>query len=511
MWHNETSWRYQMLLLRLLSVSLMISTFSQAAWANPITLKSTSSPITLVGELIGFDNGMYLIETDLGQLEVDARTVTCSGTACPDIESLASEFTILGNQTLINHLLVPLLESYSFSLDADIQTEIETITASRIKITADNGQEFAKISIKPKDPLDIKSTLIITSGTAKTLSSTTDKSRKIPIAADALVAVTSSINPVKSISLAALQNILSGTITNWKDIGGPDAAINVYLPMTSSGLSQIAMDLGFDFSKLQKAKRFADIEALSKTAANDPYSLGFTSFSSRRTARALPIVGSCGAYMRPNVFNISSGSYPTTFYHYLAAKPDTLPIFAREFLDYLDEPQAKSMIDRQGYPSLSVHENSLDNQGNRIVHGLLGASGSLQAVAFRSMLDTLNGARQLSTILRFNPDGVHLTPQSTVALNALVSELFLGNYADQTLIVAGFTDSKQSLATSSSLSKAAAVTIANLIKNADDDALFSALKIEVHGYGQASPLACEDTANGIAINNRVEIWVKDNL
>ncbi len=511
MWHNETNWRRQMCLHRLLTMSLVMWTYSQAVLADQVTLKSTSSPIELIGELKSFDNEVYVIETDLGVLEVDARTVTCSGSACPSIINLASEFTILGNQTVINNLLVPLLESYSYSLDADIETAIETTTRSSIKITANDGQEFARISVRPQAEPDLPSTLKITSGTPGDLSKNANNANKLPIAADALVAVTSGINPVKSISLNTLHSVLSGSIINWKEIGGPDAKINVYLPKKSSDLSKVANELGFDFSNAIDAERFEDLETLSKTAANDPYGLGITSFANRRTAKALPILESCGAYMRPNAFNISSGNYPTTFYYYLETMPETLPIFAREFLDYIGEAQAKSMIDRQGYPSLSIHENSLDNQGNRIVHALLNDASLAKNPDFNSMLLTLNGARQLSTVLRFDETGVRLNPQSSVVLKALISELLLGNYADQTLIITGFTDSKRSAAESKRISKSSATIVSNLIKNADSDALFSDLRVEVIGYGSASPIACEDTPEGVNANNRVEIWVKDSL
>ncbi|MEK6204231.1 MAG: hypothetical protein N2B02_01160, partial [Amylibacter sp.] len=313
--------------LRLLTMSLVVWTYSQAVLADQVTLKSTSGPIELIGELKSFDNEVYVIETDLGVLEVDARTVTCAGSACPSIINLASEFTILGNQTAIYNLLIPLLESYSYSLDADIETAIETTTQSNIKITANDGQEFAKISVQPQAESNLPSTLKITSGTPSDLSKGTNNTNKLPIAADALVAITSGINPVKSISLSALHSVLSGSIKSWKEIGGPDAKINIYLPKISSDLSKVANELGFDFSNAIDAERFEDLETLSKTTANDPYGLGFTSFANRRTANALPILESCGAYMQPNAFNISSGNYPTTFYYYLDAMPETLPIF----------------------------------------------------------------------------------------------------------------------------------------------------------------------------------------
>jgi phosphate transport system substrate-binding protein len=490
---------------------LVMLTYSQVVLADQVTLKSTSSPIELSGELKSFDNEVYVIETDLGVLEVDARTVTCAGSACPSIINLASEFTILGNQTVINNLLVPLLESYSYSLDADIETAIETTTRSSIKITANDGKEFAKISVRPQAEPNLPSTLKITSGTPGDLSKSTNSTNKLPIAADALVAITSGVNPVKSISLNTLHGVLSGAIKNWKEIGGPDAKINVYLPRKSSDLSKVANDLGFDFYNTIDAERFEDLDTLSKAAANDPYGLGFTSFANRRTAKALPIFESCGAYMQANAFNISSGNYPTTFYYYLEAMPETLPIFAREFLDYMGEAQAKSMIDRQGYTSLSIHENNLDNQGNRIVHALLNDTNLINNSDFNSLLQTLNGARQLSTVLRFDETGIGLNPQSSIVLEALISDLLLGNYADQTLIIAGFTDSKRSAAESKRISKSSAAIVSNLIKSADSDALFSDLRIEVMGYGNVSPIACEDTPEGVNANNRVEIWVKDSL
>ena len=67
-------------------LSLALSITAIPTWAGQITLKSTTSTVELVGELKSFDNGIYLIETELGELEVDARTVSCSGASCPKVQ-----------------------------------------------------------------------------------------------------------------------------------------------------------------------------------------------------------------------------------------------------------------------------------------------------------------------------------------------------------------------------------------------------------------------------------------
>jgi phosphate transport system substrate-binding protein len=502
---------------RVLTTSIALSLCSSIVLAEPITLKSTTGSVELIGELKSYDNGVYVIETDLGELEVDARTVTCVGSECPKAESLTSEITLFGNKTLVNQLLIPLLESYSFALDANIETVIEADTRSTIKIISQSGQEFAKITVHAgnlseleKTMAKAKNALVIGSGSSDILANSSSSTNITPLAADAIVAITSDTNPVKSISLNALQKVLSGAITNWKDLGGPDVDINVYLPQKQSDLTKIANIMGFDMNKSKSAERFDSLDDLSNAAASDPYGLGFTNFSNLRTAKALPIHGGCGAYVQPNIFNISAGSYPAAYYHFIKTEVENPPIFAREFLSYLGESQAKEMIDRQGYPSLSVFENGLESQGNRIVHGLLSTAKTVPITEMRSMLNTLNGARQLSTVLRFTPGTTDLDTQSATALEALVSEFFLGNYADQTLMVIGYTSSEGSTGENKRNSKASAQLISGYIKDSDSGGLLADLQIEVFGYGEASPLVCEDTPEGVAKNNRVEIWVKDN-
>ncbi|MFK5996896.1 MAG: phosphate ABC transporter substrate-binding/OmpA family protein [Rhodobacterales bacterium] len=499
-----------MFLARVLSILLAWALFSIAAQAKQVTLKSTSSSVELKGEFKSYKNGIYVIETDLGELEVDARTVTCIGTACPKIGSLVSTFSISGDPELINNLLVPLMESYSYSLDASIETALVSDTESTLKIAAKDGQKLANITVRSGMNAGTKSAFAIKRGVLKAWPKGDGKTKIIPVATDAVIAITSKTNPVKSISIAGLHLILSGTITNWKDLGGPDADIHLYLPQKTSGLSKIAHDLGLDMTKPAAAKRFKDLSALSKAVANDPYGLGLTSFSNLRTAKALSIVGSCGAYIRPNTFNIASGSYPATFYDFLQVNTASLPIFAREFISYLAEPPARTRVDRQGYPSLSVFESSLENQGNRIVYAALSAKKLADTGLFRRMLETLNGARQLSTVLRFTPDTKKLTPQSKAALDVLIADLFLGNYADQTIMIVGFTDQKGTTDDNKRRSTDAAKRVSDMIKNADNGRLLADLQIEPRGFGGASPLVCETTPKGTATNNRVEIWVKDN-
>lgn len=379
-----------------------------------------------------------------------------------------------------------------------------------------SGQDFASISVRTGTQSKLKSkiktaknALVVTSGTVEMLADAAEKTNATPLAADALVAITADTNPIKSISLNTLHDVLSGKITNWKDLGGPNIDLNLYLPEEVSGVIQIANKLGYITPKSVKSQRFSDLTELSTAASSDPYGLGFTNYANRHSATPLSISGTCGAHIQPTAFNILTGSYPASYFHYLQTTSTPVPIFAREFISYLNNTQAKNAITALGYPSLSVIENALDNQGNRIAHGLLTTSKTVPVTEYRAMLNALNGARQLSTVLRFKAGSLDLDTQSSAALEVLISELFLGNYADQKLQIIGFTEADGSTGENKRNSKAAAQLISRYIKDADSGNQLMDLQIEILGYGEASPLTCEDTPEGSAINNRVEIWVKD--
>lgn len=58
---------------------------------------------------------------------------------------------------------------------------------------------------------------------------------EITIGLDGLAILVNDDNPVKSLSIDQLQGIFSGEITNWKEVGGNDTIIRLYLPSIGAG------------------------------------------------------------------------------------------------------------------------------------------------------------------------------------------------------------------------------------------------------------------------------------
>ena len=57
---------------------------STVAFADIVTLKSSDGFMTVTGALMGFDNGIYTVRSNLGVVGVPASRVVCIGEACPD-------------------------------------------------------------------------------------------------------------------------------------------------------------------------------------------------------------------------------------------------------------------------------------------------------------------------------------------------------------------------------------------------------------------------------------------
>lgn len=474
--------------------------------AQTITLKSTTDAVELTGQLTDYKNGFYIVETDLGELEVDARTVTCIGSNCPETEDIASKFILAGSRDLIDQLFMSLLENYSHSIGTTLDINVTSPNTAKLNVIGTDERVYANIDVIA-DGNDVPSEALVVK--YQTEENLIGDPQSHPFAADALVAITSLDNPIDSISLNALAMVLNGTITNWKGIGGPDVPINLYIPNLNSDLANISKRLGYSLTTTPIAIEFDDLEELSTAVSNDPFSIGFVNFANANNTKALAIKNDCGIYVQPNPFNIQSGAYPSVFYYSAQTPSKNIPIFMREFLEYLQNAQAHEVMKKLGYTNFSVSEKSYNNQGNRIIYGLISTTKSVPVSETRTMLTTLNGARQLSSVLRFAQDGFDLDARSTVALESFVSELLLGNYADQELIIVGYTSSLGSTGDNKRKSKAAAQIISKYIQNADSSGLLSNLQIKVVGFGEASPISCDNNALGQAINNRVEIWVKD--
>lgn len=133
---------------------------------------------------------------------------------------------------------------------------------------------------------------------------------QVPVAWDALVVIVHPKNPVNSISLSQLQNLYRGRIKNWKELGGWDKPIELYIRRGKiSGVGRTLRELvfaNFDQNFVGAKHIVRSSGPLEKGIQKNLLGIGTTGISSakRRKVKILKLNGK-----DPSYDNIKSGSY----------------------------------------------------------------------------------------------------------------------------------------------------------------------------------------------------------
>lgn len=179
----------------------------------------------------------------------------------------------------------------------------------------------------------------------------------VPVAWDALVVIAHPDNPVDNITVDQVRKVYRGEIDNWKQLGGRDAPIHLFVRKGKiSGVGRTIRQLVFanyeqDFSP--KARQFRSSGPLEKGIEKDPDGIAITGVSSARK-RHVEILKLNGK--DPSYDNIRAGKYLLYRPLYLAYNPNSPHLKEiQAFIRFADTPAGqKCMRDNGTVPYLSA-------------------------------------------------------------------------------------------------------------------------------------------------------------
>lgn len=171
---------------------------------------------------------------------------------------------------------------------------------------------------------------------------------QIPVAWDALVAFVHKDNPVNSVTFAQLNQIYLGKITNWKELGGNDAPIDLYVRRGKmSGVGRTLRELVFanydqDFKATYVVKSSGPVE---KGVVKNKNGFGVSGYSSakKRNLKLLQLDGHAPTYE-----NIKNGKYALYRPLYLVIKRGNKTPLIRDFIKYAVSREGQNIIRAQG-------------------------------------------------------------------------------------------------------------------------------------------------------------------
>lgn len=171
---------------------------------------------------------------------------------------------------------------------------------------------------------------------------------EIAVAKDGVTFYVSEKNPLSSLTTEQLKGIYLGDITNWKEVGGPDAPIVVYSRENSSGTYVFVKDNllgGEDYTA--SAQTLPGTAAVVNAVSKEKNGIGYGGAAYAKGIKELKIKAG-GNEVEPSAENIKSGKYPLSrdLYFYLRGKPSGE---AKAFIDYALSPEGQELVTKVGY------------------------------------------------------------------------------------------------------------------------------------------------------------------
>ena len=197
---------------------------------------------------------------------------------------------------------------------------------------------------------------------------------------DGLVFIGNESNPIRNLTSAQIRDIYSGKITNWNQVGGSNADINVYIRNQESGSQRLFESLVWDgysmpdFSRMgfsedeidptvthrvETYSVYGEMDAITRNVLINQYSIGFNIMSyidntfGDSTLKLFAVDG----YL-PDTENFASGMYPYLTTSYVAIRADApADSPARQLYDWVGSPESERIISENSTLTVSFSDS----------------------------------------------------------------------------------------------------------------------------------------------------------
>jgi phosphate transport system substrate-binding protein len=173
---------------------------------------------------------------------------------------------------------------------------------------------------------------------------------EIPVALDALAVYVNRQNPIQQLTIEQAGRIFKGEVTNWKDVGGPDAGIVLYGRENSSGTYVYFKEhvlANADFA--EKYQGMPGTAAVVNAVTRDPNGIGYGGIGYATDVKTVAIAKDAGSNaVPPTMDNVFNNSYPLSreLYWYVAGAPEGA---IKEFLDWVLSAEGQKVVEEADY------------------------------------------------------------------------------------------------------------------------------------------------------------------
>ena len=170
--------------------------------------------------------------------------------------------------------------------------------------------------------------------------------RNFLIARSSVTIVVNKTLPIKNLAQQQIRGLLTGGIRNWKDVGGPDAPVNVVSRMRGSTTRQFIEEVVLDGEDIiTGAKEMASTKLQAEAIAADPHAIGYV--ASKDDAGKADIAALSVDGVEASRATVLSDRYPYTHSFYLLLYGDRAGL-ARDFVVFARSAAGQKIVAQQG-------------------------------------------------------------------------------------------------------------------------------------------------------------------
>ncbi|MCI0405355.1 MAG: phosphate ABC transporter substrate-binding protein [candidate division Zixibacteria bacterium] len=184
---------------------------------------------------------------------------------------------------------------------------------------------------------------------------------ELPVAKDGLAVYLHESNPVEKLSLEQLKAIYTGQVTNWKQVGGPDAKIILYGRENNSGTYVFFKDkvlMGADFAP--QTATLPGTAAVVNAVAKDKLGIGYGGAAYAKGIKFCKVSEKTdGEAFGPDLEHVENGKYPLArdLYWYFRTKPAG---DIKKLVDWVLSPEGQKVVSEVGYFPVKSAKTSAD-------------------------------------------------------------------------------------------------------------------------------------------------------
>ena len=173
---------------------------------------------------------------------------------------------------------------------------------------------------------------------------------EIKSAKDGLSVYLNDQSPVDELSLDQLKAIYTGAVTNWKDVGGPDAKIIVYGRENNSGTYVFFRDNvlgGKDYTSTMQS--LPGTAAVVNAVSKDKYGIGYGGAAYGKGIKFAKVKKDASSPgVAPSAETVKDGSYPLSRYLYMYVRSRPTGEM-KKYIDWILSPAGQDIVVKVGY------------------------------------------------------------------------------------------------------------------------------------------------------------------